>query len=177
MPVAVRCGGLGYVASLPYIYSGQGFSLQRDKSRFVLPAPFRSTLRESSNGPIVCLGKSEELNCIIGFGVSRKADMVEQYDREERIALERGTPFDAVKRGMELFGFHEVPFDDSGRFILPEAVATCANIDDELYFHGAGRFFTAWYPAELAKMSGGWEGAQAICESLAAKERTKAKRK
>ena len=49
------------MASMPYIYSGQGFSLQRDKNRFVLPAAFRSTLKESSGGPVVCLGKSEEL--------------------------------------------------------------------------------------------------------------------
>jgi MraZ protein len=162
---------------MPYIYSGQGFSLQRDKNRFVLPAAFRSTLKESSGGPVVCLGKSDELKCIIGFGVSRKAEMIEQYDIEERMALERGVPFNSVQRGMALFGFHEVPFDDSGRFILPDPVATSASIGDELYFHGAGRFFTAWNPAELAKMDAGWEGAQAICESLAAKERAKAKRK
>ena len=140
-------GGWGTVASRPYIYSGQGFSLQRDKGRFVLPAQFRATLKASSEGMTVCLGKDE---------------MVAKFDAEEAVALEKGLPFDAVQRGMSLFSVIDVPFDGSGRFILPESVSKPAKIGDQLYFHGAGRFFTAWNPEVLAKLGQGWEGAKAI---------------
>jgi len=165
------------VASRPYIYSGQGFSLQRDKGRFVLPAPFRSTLKASSDGMTVCLGKDEKLYCIVGFGLSRKDEMITRFDAEEAAALEKGLPFDPVQRGMSLFSVVDVPFDGSGRFVLPESVAKPAKIADQLYFQGAGRFFTAWNPDILADMGDGWEGAKAICESLRDAELAKAKRK
>lgn len=165
------------MASRPYIYSGQGFSLQRDKNRFVLPAPFRSTLKQSSDGPVVCLAKHDRWDCIVGFGLSRLDEFNAQIEQEQAIALQRGEPFDTDKRAMDLFGFHEVPFDGSGRFVLPDPIATTAGIGDQLYFHGAGKFFTAWNPEALARMGEGWESAQAICASLAAKEIAKVQRK
>lgn len=163
-------GGWAEMASRPYIYSGQGFSQQRDKNRFVLPAPFRSTLKDSSGKAVVCLAKHDRWDCIVGFGLSRLDEFNQQIEQEQAIALQRGEPFDADKRAMDLFGFHEVPFDGSGRFVLPDPIVTTANIGDQLYFHGAGRFFTAWNPESLAKMGEGWESAKAICASLAAKE-------
>ncbi len=143
----------------------------------MLPAPFRSTLKASSGGMTVCLGKDEALDCIVGFGLSRKDEMVARFDAEEAAALDKGLPFDAVQRGMSLFSVVDVPFDGSGRFILPESVSNPAKIADQLYFHGAGRFFTAWNPDILAKLGQGWEGAKAICASLRAAELAKAKRK
>lgn len=165
------------MASRPYIYSGQGFSLQRDKNRFVLPAPFRSTLKESSGRMAVCLAKHDRWDCMVGFGLSRVDEFADLIAREQQIALQAGEKFDADKRAMDLYGFHEVPFDGSGRFILPDPLVTSASVDDQLYFHGAGSFFTAWNPEALAKMGQGWESAQAICTSLAGKELTKAKSK
>jgi MraZ protein len=165
------------VASKPFIYSGPDFSLRRDKNRFVLPSLYRSTVKESSGSLVVCLGKDANHTCIVGYGISRRETMLAQYDREAAAAVENGTRFDAVERGMALFSVVDVPFDESGRFILPESIMTSANIDDQLYFQGAGHFFTAWNPDELYRMGPGWEGPQAICASLQAKALGKAKRK
>ncbi len=163
------------VASKPYIYSGQDFSLQGDKNRFVLPSWCRTSLKESSGGLIVCLGKDEELDCLVGFGISRRDELLAQFDREQRESMKLGKAFSAVTRGMALFGVTELPFDASGRFILPEAVATSAQIGSELYFHGAGYFFTAWNPDVLLKQGPEFDGAKAICMSLRAKAREKGK--
>ncbi len=114
---------------------------------------------------------------MVGFGLSRVDEFDEMIKREQQIALQAGEKFDADKRAMDLYGFHEVPFDGSGRFILPDPLVTTARIDDQIYFHGAGTFFTAWNPEKLAAMGEGWESAQAICTSLASKELTKAKGK
>jgi len=165
------------MASRPYIYSGQGFSLQRDKNRFVLPAQFRGTLKESSGRPVLCLAKHDRWKCLMGFGLSRVDEFAALIDREQDMAVKSGKDYDADKRSMDLYGFHEVPFDGSGRFVLPEALVTTANVDNQLYFHGAGAFFTAWNPSELSKMGEGWESAQAMCASLASKEIAKAQRK
>lgn len=150
-------------------YSGQDFSLQGEKGRFVLPAEFRKTVRASSGGErILCLAKHDRWNCLTGFGLSREAALQDQIEREERIAIERGQDFDRELRAMQLFGFSKLPFDDSGRFVMPERFVKLANIGDRLFFQGAGLFFTIWNPAELAKLGSGWEGAQAACAELEA---------
>ena len=59
-----------------------------------------------------------------------------------------------------------MPFDDSGRFVMPDHLRTLGNIDDGLYFQGGGRFFTLWNPEELAQMGDDWAGAKAACESF-----------
>jgi MraZ protein len=150
-------------------FSGQDFSLQGEKGRFVLPAEFRKAVREASGGErILCLAKHDRWNCLTGFGLSREVALDAQIDREERIAVERGTDFDRELRASQLFGFSKLPFDDSGRFVLPERFVKLANVCDRLFFQGAGGFFTIWNPAELARMGQGWEGAQAACAELEA---------
>lgn len=159
----------------PYSYSGQGFSLQRDKNRFVLPPQFRKTVLESSGKKaVLCLAKHERWTCLVGFGLSRVDEFAAQLDREETVALSAGREFDRDLRAMQLYGFFEVPFDGSGRFVMPEHLASLARIDRQIYFQGAGGFFTAWSPDELAGMGQGWESAQAACASLAAREQAKA---
>ena len=150
-------------------YSGQDFSLQGEKGRFVLPADFRKAVRLSSGGDrVLCLAKHDRWTCLIGFGLSREAALEAQIDREERIAIERETEFDRELRATQLFGFSKLPFDDSGRFVLPDRFLKLARIEDRLYFQGAGGFFTIWNPIELAKMGTGWDGAQAACAELEA---------
>jgi MraZ protein len=150
------------MASQPYSYNGTGFSLLRDKGRFVLPPQFRKTVKDSSGDKaVLCLDKHDRWPCLIGFGLSRKDGFEAQLDREEDLAAKRG----------------QDPFDDSGRFVLPDYLAELAKVEDQLYFQGAGQFFVIFSPAELAKMGVGWEGAQAACRQLAAEAAGKAKGK
>ena len=166
------------MASQPYNYNGTGFSLLRDKGRFVLPPQFRKTVKDSSGDKsILCLDKHDRWTCLIGFGLSRKDGFEAQLDREEDLAAKRVQDFDRELRGVQLNGFAQMPFDDSGRFVLPEYLAELAKVEDQLYFQGAGQFFVIFSPAELSKMGQGWEGAQAACRQLAAEAASKAKGK
>lgn len=162
-------GVRGTVEAVSVSYSGQGFSLRGEKGRFVLPPQFRKSVRDSSDGArILCLDKHDRWNCLTGFGLSRRPQLDAQIDREERVAIETAREFDRDLRQMQLFGFTEVPFDDSGRFVLPDYLGELAQIGGALYFHGAGGFFTIWNPVELARMGQGWAGAQAACAKLSA---------
>ncbi len=155
------------MAQSAFTYSGQGFSLQGDKGRFVLPPQFRKTVKESSEGAkTLCIAKHERWKCLAGFGLSRKNDFEAQLDREEELAAKTGRMFDRDLRSMQLYGFTEVPFDDSGRFVIPEHLMKLAGLGDQLYFQGAGAFIMIWSPEELSRMGEGWEGAQAACASL-----------
>lgn len=158
-------------------YNGQAYSPAGDKGRFVLPPQFRSAVKESSNGRVLCLVKHQKLTCLVGFGQSRHDELEAQLDREEENSLRLGREFDRDTRASQLFSYISVPFDDSGRFVMPDHIRTLANIDSGLFFNGAGRFFTIWNPSELAKMGEDWIGAKAACDSLVAEAQSKARGK
>lgn len=149
-------------------YSGQAYSPAGDKGRFVLPPLFRKAVKDSSDGRVLCLAKHPTWNCLTGFGLSRKIELDAQLDREEDLAYRAGRDFDRDTRASQLFGFSELPFDDSGRFVMPDHLRSLGGIEDGLYFQGGGRFFTLWNPAELAKMGDDWASAKAACDSFLA---------
>ncbi|PZT88898.1 MAG: division/cell wall cluster transcriptional repressor MraZ [Citromicrobium sp.] len=149
-------------------YSGQAYSPAGDKGRFVLPPLFRKAVKDSSDGRVLCLMKHPTWNCLVGFGLSRKEELEAQLDREEDRATALGKDFDRDTRASQLFGFQELPFDDSGRFVMPDHLRTLGNVDEGLFFQGGGRFFTLWNPAELKKMGDEWAGAKAACDSFLA---------
>jgi MraZ protein len=165
------------MAGQPYIYNGQGFSLQRDKNRFVLPNVFRGTVRESSGKDLVCLMPHDRWPCLMGFGLSRIADFEEELREMQDVALRAGRDFDADKRASDIYSSYEVPFDGSGRFVLPDDLVALAEISDQLYFRGNGRYFTVWAPEQLYGMEDDWKAAKTACRSLAEKEIAKARRK
>lgn len=149
-------------------YNGQGFSLRGEKDRFVLPPDFRKALKDSGEGrKELCLQLHPDLPCLIAFGLSREHELDAQLDREEENALRRAEPFNRQLRSSQLFGFVKVPFDDSGRFVLPPRFTKGANIVDQLYFQGAGADFLIFNPAELMKLGADWRHAQLACEDLA----------
>ena len=164
-------------------YNGQGFSLKGEKDRFVLPPDFRKALRESGTdeaGAVrkeLCLQLHPDFPCLIAFGLGREAEFDAQLDKEEDNALRRGAPFNRQVRSSQLFGFLKVPFDDSGRFVLPPRFVKGAVIADQLYFQGAGPEFLIFNPAELMKLpEAEWRHAQLACEDLAEQALAKARK-
>ena len=75
----------------------------------------------------------------------------------------------------QLWSFSEVPFDASGRFVLPEHLAELCGIGEGICFLGGGQFFTLWSPKQLYAMGQGWEGQQAVCRKLEADAKGKRK--
>ncbi len=148
----------------PVNFQGYGFSPRGEKGRFVLPAEFRRKTVEASRGDrILCLNKHDRWPCIIGFGLAREDEFYAQIERERQSADLRQIAFDEDLRAQQLFGFRQLPFDESGRFSLPEALERLCGVEEGLYFHGAGRFFLLWSPAQLMQMGEGWESAKEYC--------------
>ena len=160
------------MADKPFSFYGVGFSSRGEKGRFVLPPTFRRLVKEASNGSrVLCLNKHERWPCLTGFGTTRRDFIDDQVDKEEAAALVHGGKFDRDLRLGQLSGFVDVPFDDSGRFVFPDYLATLAGLEDEAFFNGNGPFFTIWNPAALAKMGAGWEAMQAACTALSDENR------
>ena len=157
-------------------YSGQAYSPAGEKGRFALPPLFRKAVKDASDGSrVLCLDKHPRWNCLIGFGLNRMAELQDQLDREYDIALNAGRDFDYDAKSNELFGFEQIPFDDSGRFVMPSFLARVGNVEDGLFFRGAGRFFTIWNPVELYAMGQEMDPAKVACETLVAEYEAKRK--
>lgn len=166
------------MAGALHSYSGQALTLLGDKDRFVIPPEFRKIVKASSDDKrILCLAKHDRWNCLVGFGLSREAELEEQLDSEREAALRLGKEYDRELRSNLLFGFERIPFDDSGRFTMPDFMRKDGRIEDQLYFRGAGRSFTVWNPAILADQGDEWaplkSGCAGLLADLAAKGRGK----
>jgi len=133
-----------------FAYSGSAISAIDDKGRLSVPATLRKDLIASSNGRTLCLGLHEKWNCLVGFGLSRKADLLAEIDKEWEAALARGAPFDKDVAGARRFSsIQEMSFDASGRFILPPDLRSIGGLDEKVLFHGIGSTFCLWNPQTL----------------------------
>jgi len=142
------------VAERPTGYGGQGFSLRGEKDRFVLPPKLRNPLAEQSGERTLCIGPHVNWPCMIGFGVDRKLRFDSILDREEAKATSLGHVFDRDEMMMQLWDFEEVPFDASGRFVMPGSVSEVGDIGDAIYFQGMGDYFAIWVPDILFAQEG-----------------------
>lgn len=158
-------------------YSGQAFSLRSEKGRFTLPPAFRNAVKASSEGKTLCLTTHDKWDCLVGFGLSRKAEVEALLDREEEAAYKFGREFDRDIRSIQLTNFETMPFDDSGRFIMPEFLRGLGGIDDAVFFLSAGRVFTLWNPAKLYEMGHEFAMPKAACRALEEEARAKGKKK
>ncbi|WP_241657487.1 division/cell wall cluster transcriptional repressor MraZ [Aurantiacibacter suaedae] len=163
--------------ALPIQYKGQGFSLRGEKSRFVLPPSFRKDFADKGDERILCLGKHERWPCLKAFSQSAIAGFEDILDREEEAALRRDKDYDRELRGAQLLSYVEVPFDASGRFVMPDHLTDLAGLGDEIFFQGGMPFFTIWAPEKLYSMGEAWENGKANCRTLAETAKKKAKAK
>lgn len=151
-------------------YSGQAWSPAGDKGRFVLPPAFRKAVKESSGGAkTLCLAAHARYDCLMGFGLSRIEELHRELEEEAAAARDlKNTEFDRDVRAAQLFGFEQLPFDESGRFVMPEYLRDLGKVESGLYFQGSGRFFFVWAPEQLMQMGPEWKSAQAACARLMA---------
>lgn len=173
---ALRGDWVNMAAAQPHTFSGQDFALQRDKNRFVLPSQFRKALkaRNQDSAATMLLMKHNVYECLIGFADDHIARLNAQIDREEELASRSGRDFDRFKRSVEVHAYVSVPFDGSGRFVLPDRLSKLAKVDGQVFFNGAGDFFTMWARDEVGKLDDSWANIKDACESLAEQELAKA---
>ena len=133
-----------------YAYSGSAITAIDDKGRLSVPSFLRKDLVESSDGRTLCLGEHEKWDCLVGFGLSRKVDMLAEIDKEEEVAIARGQPYDRDAAGARKFSsLHDLSFDASGRFVLPPILQAIGQLENKVLFHGIGNRFCLWNPEVL----------------------------
>lgn len=164
------------VSLRPTGFGGQGFSLRGEKARFVLPPKLRNRIFDSTGERTLCIGQHSKWPCLTGFGLDRQEHFDTILDREQRIATELGREFDRDEMMLNLWDFEEVPFDKSGRFVLPDTVDGMFDVSDAIYFQGVGEFITMWNPQVLLAQEGpNFRGPQAKCQAEMTKAEAKRK--
>lgn len=148
------------------LYSGPAFTAMDSKGRFSIPAAMRHIVQASSGGQNrLCLTKHEEFPCVIGFGLSYQQSLRADIDREERIALDRGEPYNRASAMQRKFGLmDEVTFDDGGRFFLSPFLRKRSQIDDLMFISGSGDYFELWNPRVLMATEGVYEDLKLAAE-------------
>ena len=119
------------------------------KGRVSIPASFRTVLREKAPEgapPALVLRPSHKFDCIEGWPAA------EFHRRGE--ALDRLATFSQAQDDLT-FAFYadatELVPDKEGRIVLPDLLATHANLKDDIEFVGMRDHFEIWEPLAAAR--------------------------
>ena len=135
-------------------YQGDGLGLVDDKGRVAIPASLRAILAQNSpradgkDGGTVIIGVHESSKCLIAYDPGFLPILKAQLDeREANFRLEEGARNPSFKR--QAAQGEAVPFDGSGRFIMPGFPRFHANIGTNAFFYGTFDYIEIWDPATL----------------------------
>ena len=116
------------------------------KGRISVPAAFRSSLNNENFAGVV-LFRSFTHNCIEGLSMSRMEKIAGATD-------EMGI-FDNELDDLSAMVFADarpLPFDVTGRIVIPNDLLKHANIHDTALFVGRGNSFQIWNPSDFANV-------------------------
>ena len=129
-------------------FQGSALNAVDAKGRLSVPAPIRQVIERRGGDSVVILGPHPQLDCLVGYDTQyanklwRDSDALRETEAGSGVA-----PLVALDRDSGLFGRTlPVPYDGSGRIILPNRLKKRGQIDDLALFVGFGGFFTMWNP-------------------------------
>ena len=136
----------------------RGYALQGvdDKGRVAIPAALRSTLE--ANTPVRSDGKEarqvvisihEEGACLVAFDVGFANAQIDELKERERNVVGTSGERDWILLRRGIGPSETVPFDASGRFIMPGFPREMAGIGEHAFFIGVGDTIEIWDPRRL----------------------------
>jgi MraZ protein len=140
---------------LEHLFNGSALNAVDAKGRLSVPAFIRGVIERRSDAKAVVIGAHDVDPCLTaydrGYGRILQADI----DRKRLIEEAAGGTAEAhYARARRTFGIVEdVPYDTSGRIILPPMMRRKGQIEDLALFVGVGGTFEIWNP-HLALKSG-----------------------
>lgn len=135
-------------------YQGSGLALVDDKGRVAIPNALRSTLAanapraDGKDGGTIVIAVHEDKPCLVAYDPSYVPIL--KAELRHRVELTRGPDGrvdDSIMR--EGANGEAVPFDGSGRFIMPGFPRFHANIAEHAFFWGTFDTIEIWDPKTL----------------------------
>jgi len=125
------------------------------KGRVAIPASMRGVLEGNSATRAVVLSIHPTDPCIQAYDLDWADILHSRLERDLEREKDNGRVFDEIRENRRGFGLTEdLPFDSSGRFILPAVFKRKAQLDDVALFLGTGNTFEIWNPRLLLEAPG-----------------------
>ena len=138
---------------IEHFFSGSALNAVDAKGRLSVPAGVRSVIERRSEAKVVVLRMHEVDPCLVAYDRNYGRFLHRENERL-RLAEEATDPRARYSRDRRTFGIvEEVPYDPSGRIILPRMMRSKGAIEDLALFVGTGATVEIWNP-RLALQSG-----------------------
>lgn len=137
------------------LFRGNALNAIDAKARVAIPAGIRQAIEANGDGRNLLIAKHESDPCLIGYDHGWSALLHARLSRIEEREADAGRAYDYHNPNRRAFGLTEdVPFDASGRFIMPAQLRKRAQIEDLAFFMGTGDTFEIWNPKLLIETPG-----------------------
>ena len=135
--------------ALEHLFQGSALNAVDAKGRVSVPAFLRSVIERRGDARTIVLAKHEAFPCLSAYDPAYAA--LKHSKLERLFEKQEGDPdaaLDYQQRNLMAFAAtEEVPYDSSGRVVLPPMMRRKGGIDDLALFLGAGETFQVWSPA------------------------------
>ena len=118
------------------------------KGRLSVPAFVRAVIERRSDARAIVVGAHEVAPCLTAYGRGYARNLYTEMERRRLADEDRGGTLDEhYARARRLFGMTEdVPYDTSGRIVLPPMMRRKGGIEDLALFVGVGGIVEIWNP-------------------------------
>ena len=134
--------------ALEHLFQGSALNAVDGKGRVSVPAFLRSVIERRGDARVIVLAKHESFPCLSAYDPAYAALKHSKLERLlEKQETDPTADLDHARRTMMAFGAtEEVPYDSSGRVILPPMMRRKSGIEDLALFIGVGETFQLWNP-------------------------------
>ena len=134
--------------ALEHLFQGSALNAVDGKGRVSVPAFLRSVIERRGDARVIVLAKHESFPCLSAYDPAYAALKHSKLERLlEKQETDPAAELEYARRTMMAFGAtDEVPYDSSGRIVLPPMMRRKGAIEDLALFIGVGETFQLWNP-------------------------------
>ena len=142
------CRGRAGEVELEHLFNGSALSAVDAKGRLSVPSFIRGVVERRSDAKAIVIGVHESSPCLNAYDRGYARFLYNENERRRLAEEAAGGDLAAHHaRARRTFGLTEdVPYDTSGRIILPPMMRRKGRIDDLALFVGTGGTFEIWNP-------------------------------
>ena len=134
--------------ALEHLFQGSALNAVDAKGRVSVPAFLRSVIERRGDARTIVLAKHDNFQALSAYDPAYAALKHAKLERlAEKQETDPAADMEYARRTMMAFGAtEEVPYDSSGRIVLPTMMRSKSGIEDLALFIGVGETFQLWNP-------------------------------
>jgi len=134
--------------ALEHLFQGSALNVLDAKGRVSVPAFLRSVIERRGDARTIVIAKHDNFPCLSAYDPAYAALKHAKLERLlEKEETDPGSELAHARRTLMAFGAtEEVPYDSSGRIIVPTMMRRKGQLDDLALFIGVGETFQIWNP-------------------------------